>query len=51
MKNFITRKVFEKMIKSGDYIIIRSGNDLNGLMDKKTNKIYRPKIKLYIGGI
>lgn len=48
MKSYFTKKVFEKMIKTGDYIIIRSGNDLKGLMNKKTNKIYKPKISLYI---
>lgn len=48
MKTFIIKKIFEKMIKSGDYIIINSGYDLIGLMDKKTNKIYKTKVKLYI---
>lgn len=48
MKSYFTKKVFEKMIKSGNYIIIRSGFDLIGLMHKKTNKIYKPKINLYV---
>lgn len=48
MKTFIEKKKVEKMIKSKEYIIIRSGNDLKGLMNRKTNKIYRPKVKLYV---
>lgn len=48
MKRFIVKKIFEKMIKSGNYIIINSGCDLIGLMDKKTNKVYKPNVKLYI---
>ena len=48
MKSYFTKKVFEKMIKSGNYIIIRSGNDLKGLMHRKTNKIYKPKVNLYV---
>ena len=49
MKIFIEKKKIEKMIKSKEYILITSGNDLTGLMNKRTNKIYKPKVKLYIG--
>lgn len=48
MKSYFTKKVFEKMINTGDYIIIRSGNDLTCLMNKKTNKVYKPNVRLYI---
>jgi len=42
-----TEKV-SKMIKTNNYIIIRSGYELKGLMDKKTNKIYKPKYDLFV---
>jgi len=48
MKSFIEKKKVEKMIKSGEYILIKSGFDLIGLMHKKTNKIYKPKVNLCV---
>jgi len=48
MKSFIEKKKVEKMIKSKQYILIKSGFDLIGLMHRKTNKIYKPKINLYV---
>lgn len=36
------------MIKSGHYIVITNGNDLVGLMNRKTNKVYKPKKPLYV---
>ena len=48
IKKTIERNKIEKMIKTKQYIIINSGNDLIGLMHRKTNKIYKPKFKLYV---
>ena len=48
IKRVIEKNKVEKMIKTGQYIIINSGNDLIGLMHRKTNKIYKPKFKLYV---
>jgi len=42
------RRKVEKMIKSGHYIVITNGNDLVGLMNRKTNKVYKPKKPLYV---
>lgn len=41
-------KKIKKMIETKNYIVINSGNDLVGLMNRKTNKIYKPKFKLYV---
>lgn len=51
MKTFIEKKKVEKMIKSKQYILIKSGFDLIGLMNRKTNKVYKPKVKLYVGEV
>lgn len=48
IKRIIEKNKVEKMIKTKQYIIINSGNDLIGLMHRKTNKIYKPKFKLYV---
>lgn len=48
IKRVIEKNKVEKMIKTKQYIIINSGNDLIGLMHRKTNKIYKPKFKLYV---
>ena len=48
LKKHIEKNKIQKMIKTNNYIIIRSGFELNGLMHKKTNKIYKPKYDLFV---
>ena len=48
IKKMIEKNKIQKMIKSGKYIIINSGYELIGLMNKKTNKIYKPKCELFV---
>ena len=48
IKKLIEKQKIEKMIKTGQYIIINSGYELIGLMNKKTNKIYKPKCELFV---
>lgn len=48
IKKTIEKNKIKKMIKSGKYIVINSGYELIGLMNKKTNKIYKPKCELFV---
>lgn len=48
IKKTIEKNKIQKMIKSGKYIVINSGYELIGLMNKKTNKIYKPKYELFV---
>lgn len=48
IKKLNEKNKINKMIKTKKYIVINSGNDLVGLMNRKTNKIYKPKFKLYV---
>jgi len=44
----IEKNKIKKMLRTKRYIIINSGNVLIGLMNKKTNKIYKPKVQLFV---
>ena len=50
IKKLIEKNKIQKKIRSKQYILISSGNDLIGLMNRKTNKIYKPKVNLYVAG-
>jgi hypothetical protein len=48
IKKTIEKNKIQKMIKSKKYIVINSGYELIGLMNRKTNKIYKPKCELFV---
>lgn len=48
IKKLIEKKKVQKMFRTKQYILINSGNELIGLMNRKTNKIYKPKVDLYV---
>ena len=41
-------KKVQQMIKSKKYCIMRSGDDLIGLIHTRTNEVYIPKFQLYV---
>lgn len=48
IKRELEKNKIKKMLRTKRYIIINSGNVLIGLMNKKTNKVYKPKYELFV---